>query len=295
MKLSSNLKIGAKYSVSQFDRNGDLKRSSDPGCNLIVDGAATVMQSGYTQRPAPKLGSSILEADVSQQGVMAYRPTMVLTDIIDHEGVTYTHGNNSVRVGWKSTLKFKNEGVSAVDVSEIGYDNLNRMVFKDESGNVTTWSVDPDDVLVIEEDFGITFTAPITPSQLTIVDHNDAVIGNVTVSLNVIEKVENAVGHWWDLLKKPTSAAYLVNDVNWDGVTPPTNANRLIPSNEPSYGYDKRQINVGISHRGRAGGDTIKGIVIQFGTLTPVFVVTFSTPITIGSGYMFEINLTANW
>jgi len=295
MKLSSCLNIGAMYSVRQYGRNGELKRSSEPGCNLVVDTASTLMRNGYTQRPTPKLGSSILEADVSQHGVVAHCPTMALLDIVNHSGVTYTHGFNSVRVGWKSTITFKNEGMTAVAVSEIGYDNLNRMVFKDENGIVSTWSVDPEDILIIEEDFGITFTAPSTPTQIQIIDHNDVVTGAVDVALGVIDKVETNVGQWWDLLKKPTSAAYLISDINWDGATVPSTNDRIIPSNEPTYDYEKRQIDVTINHRGRAGGDTLKGVLIQFGTLTPVFAVKFSTPINVGSGYMFEINLTANW
>lgn len=295
MNLSSCLKIGANYAVRQYDQAGNLKRAAGPDCNLVVDSATTLIQSGYTQRPSPKLGSSILDADVSQQGVMAFAPTMALLDIVDHEGVEYTYGLNSVRVGWKSTLTFKNEGATTVAVSEIGYDNLNRMVFKDESGQVTTWSVDPEDILIIEEDFGITFSTPTTPSAIDIVDHNDTVTSQVNVALKVLDKVESSIGSWWDLLKKPTSAAYLINDTSWTGNTIPATNTRIIPSNEPNYVYDKRNINVGITHRGRAGGDTIKGVIIQFGTLTPVFVITFDTPITIGSGYMFEINLTANW
>lgn len=295
MNLSSCLKIGANYTVRQFDRFGEPKRSSGPCCNLVVDSASTLIQSGYAQRPSPKLGSSILEADVSQHGVMAFSPTMALLDIVDHEGVEYTRGLNSVRVGWKSTLTFKNEGLSAVAISEIGYDNLNRMVFKDESGQATTWSVDPEDVLIIEEDFGITFSAPTSTTAIDIVDHTDAVTGQVNIALKVIDKVETNIGHWWDLLKKPTSATYLINDSTWTGETIPSTNHRIIPSVEPTYAYDKRNINVGVKHRGRAGGDVVKGVIVQFGTLTPVFAITFDTPITVGSGYMFEINLTANW
>lgn len=294
MNFTSNFKLGAKYRVQHLDPSGQLKGETDWGCNLIVDSALAHIRDGYSQRPMPKLGSSILEADVSQHGVQAAIPTMVIESHVPlWDGIVHETGVNNIVSSWGTKFRFKNEGLSTVLVSEIGYDNLNRMVFKDENNNVTTWSVDPDDILVIDESFSISFSAPTSAINISIVNQDDEVIDTVNASLKVIDMIEIAPNDWWNLLKKPAEAAYLVSDLGWDGTTHP--ASRLIPSIEPSYVYSGRTINVTISHRGRNGGDEIRGMIIQFGTLTPVFAIQFDRTITIGSGYLFEANLTANW
>lgn len=296
MNFTSNFKIGARYRVQHLDPSGIVKGESDWGCNLIVDSALAHIRDGYTERPLPKLGSSILETSVTQNGVQAHIPTMALLSHVPlWDGMVHESGLNSVVSSWGTKFKFRNEGFSAVSVSEIGYDNLNRMVFKDEEGNVTSWSVDPNDILVIDESFSIAFSAPTSAIAISIVNQSDEVIDTVNASLTVLDLVEVQPNDWWNLLKKPAEAAYLITDTNWSGTTSPANGVRLIPSIEPVYSYNGRAISVSVAHRGRAGGDEIRGMIIQFGTLTPVFAIQFDRTITIGSGYLFEANLTANW
>lgn len=296
MKLSGNLKIGANYRAQLVDSQGNVKGENDWGCNLILDSATNLMRDGYTMQPTPKLGSSILDTDPTQNGVQAHIPTMVLESHTPRwEGFMLDGTSISKKATWGTTFRFVNEGTSAASVSEIGYDNLNRMVFKDENGQVITWSVDPGDVLIIDENFAITFNAPSTATNVNIVDQANNVTGAVTAVLKVLDTVDSETTNWWHLLKKPTSAVYLINDPTWNGEASPSLGARIIPSAEPIYTYVDRSIAINVQHRGRTGGDQIHGAIVQFGTLSPVFAVVFDQPIDVGSGYLFEINLTANW
>lgn len=296
MKISGSLKIGAKYRAQHLDAQGNVKGETDWKDNLILNSATNLMRDGYTMQPTPKLGSSILDTDPTQTGVQAHIPTMVLESHSPRwEGFILGGTNLSKQATWGTSFRFVNEGTTAASVSEIGYDDLNRMVFKDGNGQPITWSVDPGDVLIIDENFTITFNAPSTSTSINIVDQANNVTGMVTATLKVLDSVESTTGNWWDLLKKPTSAVYLVNDAGWNGETAPSLDARIIPSTEPNYTYVDRSIAISVQHRGRVGGDQIYGAIIQFGTLTPVFAVVFDQAIDVGSGYLFEINLTANW
>lgn len=290
-------KMGALFRLRNVDKvTGEVTAMSGWDSNIILNAATAIMETGFTELPVPKLGSSIVEADVSQLGVQSLIPTMTpLTNKVLWAGRFTRTSNNMAVMSWGHQYTYRNNAASASNVSEIGIDNFNRAVFKDENGVVRSWSISPTENLIVDMEFMITFTTPEAPVEIRIVDNDGLETAKINVALTVAEQITTGAGEWWKLLSKGVTPVTMVTDANFTGVVKPA-AISMIPANLVSeFVYVDRNIMVDIQHRAPTGGQQIKGMLIQFGCLAPNFGVVFSTPIHVGSGYTFKSDVTISW
>lgn len=297
--INSNVstKMGAKFRLANTDKiTGEITRQSDWYLNAILDVATINMENGFNAIPIPRLGSSIVDVTTSQTGVQAPINTMQhVRDKVLWEGTFTRESSTKASVSWGHQYTYRNNGTSDANVSEIGIDNFNRAVFKDENDVIRSWAVSPTENLIVDMEFVITFMTPVEPISVSIIDNDGVVTGTLDVHLYVAPQVSNGIPQWYRILGNPNAPVKLVKDPNFNGLVKPADAQVIETSMPITYDYNGRQIDITIQHRGAVGGQSIKGMLVEFGALTPVFSVVFSTPIRIGSGYTFKSTMSVTW
>lgn len=290
-------KMGALFRLRNVDKDTG-RETADSGwtSNLILNSATTLMESGFAELPIPRLGSSIVDAEASQMGVQAAIPTLtMLRNKVLWEGRFTRVSNTKASMSWGHQYTYRNNASSASNVSEIGIDNFNRAVFKDDNGVTRSWSISPTENLIVDMEFLITFNTPTAPIEIKVVDNEGVETSKVNINLTVAPQIETGVPQWWKLLSKGATPVTLVTDTNFTGVVKPAGS-AMVPANLSSnFVYVDRNILVDIQHRAPTGGQKIKGMLIQFGCLAPAFGLVFSSPVHVGSGYTFKSDVTISW
>lgn len=290
-------KMGALFRLRNVDKvTGEETANSGWNSNIILNAATSLMETGFTELPIPKLGSSIVEADVTQMGVQSLIPTMTAISNKELWPGRFTRTNNNKAVmSWGHQYTYRNNASSASNVSEIGIESFNRAVFKDDNGVVRSWSISPTENLIVDMEFMVTFTTPTSSIEIRVVDNDGVETSKVNVALTVAEQITTGTAQWWKLLSKGVTPVTLVTDPNFTGLIKPAAA-AMVPANlSGEFVYVDRSVMLDIQHRAPVGGQQIKGMLIQFGCLAPTFGVVFSTPIHVGSGYTFKSDVTINW
>lgn len=291
-----NTKLGARFRCTVLDQNDNVKEQGQWHDNMIMDVATTLMSTGFEEEPIPKVGSSIAEVVANQNGVQAGIEAMILLSKKELWAGRFTRvNNNSANMSWGTQYTYRNNGVANASVSEIGIDNFNRAIFLDEVGMARSWVVSPNEKLVVDMEFVISFTTPTTAINITTVDNEGTAIESLNVNLTVANQATTGTPLWWKLLSKPTTRVGLIKDATYTGVTAPSadKIDRVNITND--YIYEGRDVKINITHRAGEGGQSYKGMLIEFGCLAPAFGVVFSKTIRVGSGYTFKSNMTVTW
>lgn len=290
-------KMGALFRFRNVDKETGAE-TADSGwhSNMILDAASSIMQTGFSELPIPQLGSSIVEASPDQRGVQSVIPTLnILRNKVLWEGRFTRASANKAVMSWGHQYTYRNNASSASSVSEVGIENFNRAVFKDENGIVRSWSISPTENLIVDMEFMITFTTPTNAIEVRVVDNEGTETSKINVTLTVAPQIDDGAAQWWKLLSPATQPVTMVIDPNFNGTVKPAQ-NTMVPANISSeFVYVDRDIMIDIQHRAPTGGQQVKGILLKFGCLAPSFGILFSTPLHIGSGYTFKAESIISW
>lgn len=290
-------KLGARFRARVTDADNNLIEQGDWDSNMILDVALAYMRDGFTAEPTPKVGSSIIDVSADQLGVQAPIAGMTVTKTKSVQAATFTRVNDySASVSWITEYTYKNTAASAVNVSEIGIDNFNRAVFKDEQGIVRSWSVSPNENLIVEMEFRIAFTSPTAPTVITTVNQDGETIDTINCKTTVANQITTGTPQWWKLLSKPAHNAYIITDAAFAGLDKPADVSKMIAASiATDYTYTDRSIDIAISHRAAVGGNDVKGLLVGFGCLTPAYGFVFDKIVRVGSGYTYSAGVNITW
>lgn len=292
-----NATLGSLFRMMVVDKEtGVVKSQSDWQHNLILNVAKNYMQLGFDEEPSPKLGSSLIDVDVSQTGVQAPIAALALTGKKELWPATFTRTTtNAASVSWGTQYTYQNNSAGVVTVSEIGIDNFNRLVFRDDQGGVRSWSISPNENIIVEMEFVIAFTTSSNPVTITTVNNAGETLNTYNVNLTVSNQITAGTPRWWKLLSKPSTNVKLVTATTFNGVNPPADS-AVVVSNIPStYTYTDRTITISIQHRAPSGGQTFKGMLVEFGCLSPAFGYVYNNTIRVGGDYTYKSNVTVTW
>lgn len=285
------LKTGARFRITTpHGRSGW-------GLNLILNSAKDLMASGFNAEPEPILGQSILEVDPTQTGVQAPLPNMVMESSRTLAPPKMERVNDQTcKVTYRTEYTFRNNAATQANISEIGFANLNRALFKDEDGVAKAWPVADQERVLVEMEFVIVMSTPAVAANIDVVDNNGTVVDTIAVTMTTMfDPTQTAV--WWKLLSPNTSGQgiNLVTDTNWNGFGLPLPENTIPASADTSYEYVDRNIAVGLEHMGAVGGQTIKGYFLTLAGKPPYICAVFDKPLTIGGNYTFKSTLSIDW
>lgn len=297
-KAISDSKMGARFRLINIDKvTGEVTKDSDWFSNIILNAAKDVMPIGYATMPTPILGTSIIDEEVEQSGVLSPINNMPCTATKVLWGAKYVKNSDTdANVSWGQRFTFTNNNATSVEIGEIGIPNFNRAVFRNDAGSSYIWNVSPSESLLVEMDFNIRLVTPTGDITINVFDQDDIVLKTIKVRMRVCDKLEEAqVPEWWKVLSEPEHGAYYTTDTNFNGTVRPTAGTLKPVSIKSDYTYNGRTIDVAISHRGVTGGESIKGLVFPFGCLSPVITAVFVDPLYVGGGYTLDAGLTVTW
>lgn len=290
-------KLGARFRARHIDQNNNLVEQGDWNDNLILNVAINYMRDGFATEPVPTVGSSIIDASPDQEGVQVPITGMVVTKTKSVQAAKFTRTNDfAAYVTWITEYTFKNTTASSVNVSEIGINNFNRAVFKDDQGIPRSWTVSANENLIVEMEMRISFSSPALPTVITTVDQDGATIDTINCKTTVANQFDTGTPQWWKLLAKPAHNVHLITDVGFAGLDKPTDAAKMIVANVASdYIYTDRSIAINIRHRAGAGGHDVKGLLLGFACLTPAYGFVFDKTVRIGGGYSYTAGINITW
>lgn len=290
-------KLGAFFRPRHVDAQGQLIEQGDWDSNMILDVAIDYMKDGFPAEPTPIVGSSIIDVTVDQEGVQAPITGMTVTKTKTVQAAKLTRVNDySAYVSWITEYTYKNTSAATANISEIGINNFNRAVFKDDQGVARSWSVSPNENLIVEMEMRISFTSPNVATNITSVDQDGATVDTFTCKTTVANQISAGTPQWWKLLAKPAHNVYLVTDAAFAGLDKPADASKLVAANVASdFTYTGRSIAIDIRHRAGIGGLDVKGLLVEFACLSPAYGFVFSKNVRIGSGYSYSAGLNITW
>ena len=288
--------MGAKFKLTVLNADGSPKSDTNgPYCNMILDSAVTIMPTGFSTLPIPVLGSSAIAEAANQTGVLTPQANMVCYENKELWAAKYSKiSDTEANVSWGHRYSYRNTSTAAIEIAEVGIPNFNRAVFRD-GVNSYIWTVSPNEILLVEMDFNIRIKAPINPIAIAVLDQDGKTTKNVTVNMRVCDAVSAGTPQWYKALSKPSNKVYYTTDNNFNGTVKPVTAQQFEVSLSSNYDYKARTIEMSFKHRGKTGGESIKGILFNFGCITPVLTAVFSEPLYVGGGYTFEAKSTLTW
>lgn len=288
MNTTSN-KTGARVRITT------KAGTSGWGCNLILNSATDKMKTGYTSSPTPVLGQSIIPVDVTQTGVQAPLPSMQMTSKVDGTPKYARISPQSCKTTTVTKYYFQNTANATANVSEIGYEGLNRALFVDEQGVAKAWPVADQEEVIVEVEFTTVMAVTDVVSNINVVDQDGVTVDTIEVTMTAMYSEATPPGEWWKLLSpsKTTSGIFMVTDQNWNGLSA-TSAG-FQASKAAELTFDQRNIHVAVEHIGAVGGQTIKGYFLQLEGRPPHICAVFNKPLTIGGNYTFKSELSIDW
>lgn len=269
--------------------------SSGWGCNLILNSATAKMRDGYPESPIPVLGQSIVAVDVTQTGVQAPLPLMDMTNRIEGTPVYSRVSAKTCKVTTVTKYYFKNTDTAIANVSEIGYEGLNRALFVDEQGVAKAWPVASQEEVIVEVEFTILISVTADLTSINVIDQDGTTVDTIDVTMTAMYSEANPPGEWWNLLKAATdnTGIFLVTDQNWDGSSPSSAG--FFASKQTELTYSERNIHVTLEHVGAVGGQSIKGYYLVMEGKPPHVGAVFNKTLSIGGNYTFKSELSIDW
>lgn len=288
MNTTSN-KTGARVRITT------KAGTSGWGCNLILNSATDKMKTGYTESPTPVLGQSIIPVDVTQTGVQAPLPAMSMTSKVEGTPKYARISPQSCKVTTTTKYYFQNTANATANVSEIGYDGLNRALFVDEQGVAKAWPVADQEEVIVEVEFTTVMAVTDVVSNINVVDQDGVTVDTIEVTMTSMYSEATPPGEWWKLLSpsKTNSGIFMVTDQNWNGLS--STSAGFQASKAAELTFDQRNIHVAVEHIGAVGGQTIKGYFLQLEGRPPHICAVFNKPVTIGGNYTFKSELSIDW
>lgn len=290
-------KLGARFRARHVDQDNNLVEQGDWNSNLILNVAIDYMRDGFTAEPTPIVGSSIIDVSPEQTGIQVPITGMVVAKTKVVQAAKFVRTNDyAAYVTWITEYTFKNTSASAVNVSEIGINNFNRAVFKDDQGIPRSWTVSKDENLIVEMEMRISFTSPNLPTVITTLDQDGATVDTINCKTTVANQFDSGTAEWWKLLAKPAHNVHLITDPAFTGLDKPADASKMVAANIASdYTYTDRSIAISIRHRAGVGGNDVKGLLVGFACLSPAYGFVFDKIVRIGGGYSYSAGLNITW
>ena len=290
-------KFGARFRARHIDQNNNLVEQGDWNDNLILNAAIDYMRDGFTAEPTPIVGSSIIDVSPEQEGVQVPIIGMVVTKTKSIQAAKFVRTDDyNAYVTWITEYTFKNTSASAVNVSEIGINDFNRAVFKDDQGIPRSWTVATNENLIVEMEMRISFSSPTQPTVITTVDQDGATIDTINCKTTVANQFDTGTAEWWKLLAKPTHNVHLITDAAFTGLDKPADAAKMVAANVASdYTYTDRSIAISIRHRAGVSGHDVKGLLVSFACLSPAYGFVFDKIVRVGGGYSYSAGVSITW
>ena len=290
-------KFGARFRARHIDQNNNLVEQGDWNDNLILNAAIDYMRDGFTAEPTPIVGSSIIDVSPEQEGVQVPIIGMVVTKTKSIQAAKFVRTDDyNAYVTWITEYTFKNTSASAVNVSEIGINDFNRAVFKDDQGIPRSWTVATNENLIVEMEMRISFSSPTQPTVITTVDQDGATIDTINCKTTVANQFDTGTAEWWKLLAKPTHNVHLITDAAFTGLDKPADAAKMVAANVASdYTYTDRSIAISIRHRAGVSGHDVKGLLVSFACLSPAYGFVFDKIVRVGGGYSYSAGVNITW
>ncbi len=290
-------KLGARFRARHTDQTETVIEQGNWNDNMILDVAIDYMRDGFTAEPTPIVGSSIIDVTPDQEGVQVPIVGMNVTKTKAVQAAKFVRTNDyAAYVTWITEYTFKNTTASSVNISEIGIDNFNRAVFKDDQGVPRSWTVSPNENLIVEMEMRISFTSPTQPTVITTVDQDGATIDTINCKTTVANQFDVGTPQWWKLLAKPAHNVHLITDAAFAGLDKPADVAKMVLANVASdYTYTNRSIAIDIRHRAGVGGNDVKGLLVGFACLTPAYGFVFDKIVRIGGGYSYSAGINITW
>ena len=288
MNTTSN-KTGARVRITT------KAGTSGWGCNLILNSATAVMKAGFPASPTPVLGQSIIPVDTTQTGVQAPLPAMTMKSKVEGTPKYARISPQSCKVTTVTKYYFQNTANATANVSEIGYEGLNRALFVDEQGVAKAWPVADQEEVIVEVEFTTVMAVTSAVSNINVVDQDGLTVDTIEVTMASMYSEAVAPGEWWKLLapSKTNTGIFMVTDQNWNGQSASTSG--FYASKAAELTFDARNIHVAVEHIGAVGGQTIKGYYLELEGKPPHICAVFNKPLTIGGNYTFKSELSIDW
>ena len=189
MNTTSN-KTGARVRITT------KAGTSGWGCNLILNSATAVMKAGFPASPTPVLGQSIIPVDATQTGVQAPLPAMTMKSKVEGTPKYARISPQSCKVTTVTKYYFQNTANATANVSEIGYEGLNRALFVDEQGVAKAWPVADQEEVIVEVEFTTVMAVTSAVSNINVVDQDGLTVDTIEVTMASMYSEAVASGEW---------------------------------------------------------------------------------------------------
>lgn len=284
MLHQSSISLGIEYRVTVRDPNTKEVKFETPWChNLILDNTGSIFRRGFTNPPAPVLGSNGAAVAASQPGV--------LSPLKDVRAISTTHDPNSneweqiapniANAIWHYNFEYLNVSTTTATLREIGLDGFSRALLIDNDGKPANIPVAQYDQLSV----GLRFvmSTNLQNQTVNITDVGGGVVDTFNVSYVVSPPANLADGTWWKLFDF-TGPLTLVTDsgellVSDYGLVTKVNSRdinyRMTIIAEDSYGWT--------------------GLKYSFACKTPNVEAVFSKTINVPASQKFELVLNPKW